>query len=92
MNVMRHSEATEVKVRFVFDAAEVSLEITDNGKGFQGPSNWMSFVRKGHYGLAGAVERLNFLGGNLVVSSKLGEMTTILVTVPWSDSANQTDA
>ena len=85
-NVIRHSRATEVHVRFSFDAEEAYLEITDNGKGFEVPSNWIDFVRQGHYGLAGAAERANTLGGMFKVNSKPGYSTTIQVTIPWKDS------
>ena len=85
-NVIRHSKATEVHVRFSFDAEEAHLEITDNGRGFDVPSNWIDFVRQGHYGLAGAAERANTLGGVFKVQSKPGNSTTIQVTIPWKDS------
>jgi PAS domain S-box-containing protein len=85
-NVIRHSRATEVHVRFSFDAEEAHLEITDNGRGFQVPSNWIDFVRQGHYGLAGAAERANTLGGVFKVQSQPGDSTTIQVTIPWKDS------
>jgi PAS domain S-box-containing protein len=87
-NVIRHSKATEVHVRFSFDAEEAHLEITDNGKGFDVPSNWIDFVRQGHYGLAGAAERANTLGGVFKVQSKPGNSTTIQVTIPWKDSTD----
>lgn len=85
-NVIRHSKATEVHVRFSFDAEEAHLEIKDNGKGFDVPLNWIDFVRQGHYGLAGAAERANTLGGIFRVQSKPGNSTTIRVTIPWKDS------
>jgi PAS domain S-box-containing protein len=85
-NVIRHARATEVHVRFSFDAEEANLEITDNGRGFDVPSNWIDFVRQGHYGLAGAAERANALGGVFKVQSKAGQSTTIRVTIPWKDS------
>jgi PAS domain S-box-containing protein len=85
-NVIRHSKATEVHVRFSFDAEEAQLEISDNGKGFEVPPNWIDFVRQGHYGLAGAAERANALGGVFKVQSKPGNSTTIQVTIPWKES------
>jgi PAS domain S-box-containing protein len=86
-NVIRHSKATEVHVRFSFDAEETHLEIRDNGKGFDVPPNWIDFVRQGHYGLAGAAERANTLGGVFRVQSNPGNSTTIRVTIPWKESS-----
>jgi PAS domain S-box-containing protein len=88
-NVIRHAKATEVHVRFSFDAEEAHLEITDNGNGFDVPTNWIEFVRQGHYGLAGAAERANTLGGTFKVQSKPGNSTTIRVTIPWRESVEQ---
>jgi PAS domain S-box-containing protein len=88
-NVLRHSKATEVHVRFSFDAEEAHLEITDNGTGFEVPYNWIDFVRQGHYGLAGSAERVNALGGVFKVQSKPGNSTTIQVTIPWKASTDE---
>jgi PAS domain S-box-containing protein len=87
-NVLRHAKATEVHVRFSFDAEEAHLEITDNGTGFAVPHHWIDFVRQGHYGLAGSAERANALGGVFKVQSKPGSSTTIRVTIPWKDSGD----
>ncbi|HEU0292234.1 MAG TPA: PAS domain S-box protein [Anaerolineales bacterium] len=85
-NVTRHADATQVRVRFSFDAEEAHLEISDNGKGFEVPPNWIEFVRQGHYGLAGAAERATALGGVLSVESKPGNSTTVHVRIPWWDT------
>ncbi len=88
-NVIRHAKATEVHVRFSFDAEEAYLEIKDNGKGFEVPANWIDFVRRGHYGLAGAAERANALGGVLKVQSQPGNSTTIKVIIPWKETTDE---
>jgi PAS domain S-box-containing protein len=85
-NVIRHSEATDLRVRFSFDAEETHLEISDNGKGFDVPPNWMEFVRQEHYGLAGAAERASALGGVMSVESKPGNSTIVRVTIPWKET------
>ena len=85
-NVIRHAEATQVHVRFSFDAEETYLEISDNGNGFEVPSNWIEFVRRGHYGLAGAAERATALGGVLSVESNPGNSTVVRVRIPWTET------
>jgi len=85
-NVLRHAQATQVQVRFSFDAEEARFEVSDNGKGFEVPSNWIEFVRQGHYGLAGAAERVSALGGTLKVESRPGNSTTVRVVIPWKES------
>jgi PAS domain S-box-containing protein len=85
-NVARHSHATNVSVRLTLDAEEVYLEITDNGDGFEMPSNLMKFLRAGHFGLAGATERVRALAGNLTVESQPGGGTTVRAVVPWGQA------
>ena len=87
-NVLRHSEADTVRILFSLDAEEARLSVADNGKGFHVPPNWIGFVRGGHYGLAGAAERLNALGGRLQVESEPGRQTVITASVPWMRPAD----
>ena len=84
-NIMRHAAATEVHVRFSFDAEEARLEVSDNGKGFNVPSSWIDLVRDGHFGLAGAAERINALGGSFVVESEPHKETTVRAVIPWKE-------
>lgn len=85
MNIVRHAQATEVRVRFIFDAEEARLDVWDNGKGFRVPANWIDFVRQGHFGLAGAAERVNALGGHFVVESQPQSSTTVQAVIPWRE-------
>lgn len=86
-NIARHSEATQVWVRFAFDAEQAMLEIKDNGRGFSVPRNWIELVRRGHYGLAGSFERIHALSGTFTVESQPGELTVIRAIVPWQEAA-----
>ncbi len=81
-NVVRHAQASEVQVRFSFDAEEARIEIADNGKGFRVPSNWMAEVRMGHYGLAGMAERVSAAGGVLALESAPNASTTVRAVIP----------
>lgn len=89
-NILRHAEACDIFVDFKFDAEEASLEIRDNGTGFVVPTNWMELVRQGHYGLAGAVERVSLLDGEFLVDSNPGEGTTVRVVIPITNG-NETN-
>lgn len=80
-NILRHAHATRVTVRFVVEEQHLQLEIEDNGKGFEIPIRLVDLVRKGHYGLVGAAERAEAIGGTLTITSKPGRGTTIMVNV-----------
>lgn len=81
-NVVRHAEATDVYVRFRWNADTIILEIEDNGKGFEVPRHWVELVRRDHFGLAGLAERMETVHGKLEVVSALGNGTLVRALVP----------
>ena len=85
-NVLRHAHASELYITFLFDAESARLEIRDNGVGFMLPNHWVDLVRQGHYGLAGAVERAELMGGTFKVESKPGEGTLVVAWLPIVDA------
>ncbi|GLW33629.1 GAF domain-containing sensor histidine kinase [Actinoplanes regularis] len=85
-NVVKHAGASEVLVRLARHGHMVLLSITDDGCGFDAPSQLSGFPRdvpaESGYGLAGMAERVHLLGGRLRISSRPGAGTTVEVTVP----------
>ena len=76
-NVAKHSEATHVDVQLVFAGDEISLEISDNGKGFN-----VSIAEGNGVGLRSMRERVESLGGSLKIKSILGQGTNLLAQLP----------
>jgi PAS domain S-box-containing protein len=81
-NVLRHAHASNLYIRFRFDAESATLEIEDDGQGFELPSRWVELSRQGHLGLVGMVERVKTLKGQLNIVSSPGKGTTIRATIP----------
>lgn len=81
-NVMRHSEAADVHIRFRWDEKMIILEIEDNGKGFEVPKSWVELVREDHFGLVGLAERVEGIRGKLEIVSAPGEGTLVRAIVP----------
>lgn len=81
-NVVRHAQATEVKIRLRLDDEFINLEVEDNGQGFNVPKRWLDAAREGHLGLLGAYERAQAIGGELNVKSQPGEGTLLRVVIP----------
>jgi PAS domain S-box-containing protein len=86
-NVVRHSQARHAWVRLTLLPEQLMLEVQDNGQGFETPSNWVEMVRKGHFGLTGAQERAEAMGGSLEVISRPGGGTLARATIPRASSA-----
>jgi signal transduction histidine kinase len=81
-NVRKHSKATEVRVELAFAGDRISLVIQDNGRGFTVPVRLESLTERGQLGLVGMQERVQLLGGSLVLESTPETGTTVKVEVP----------
>jgi PAS domain S-box-containing protein len=81
-NVVRHAEARDVWVEFNLDPDQIELEIRDNGRGFELPSDWLDLARRGHLGLVGIQERAEAIGGSLEIVSQPGNGMLVKVSVP----------
>ncbi|MGB7548948.1 MAG: PAS domain S-box protein [Terracidiphilus sp.] len=78
-NVIRHAQATSVRVALVQEDENILLVVEDDGIGFceSGLSNTL-----GSLGLLGMKERAQFSGGDVQISSSPGNGTTVTVRVP----------
>lgn len=81
-NIVRHAAASDAWITLRMNQDMVELTISDNGKGFKVPRRWVELVRQGHFGLVGAIERAESVGGRLEVESAPEKGTTIRVIVP----------
>jgi signal transduction histidine kinase len=84
-NVVKHSAATEAAVVIKKRPSLVSLSIRDNGRGFNPEKPYPQTPDLG-YGLSGIAERVRILGGTLVIQSRPGEGTSLMVEAPFSIS------
>ncbi|NMB88308.1 MAG: PAS domain S-box protein [Chloroflexi bacterium] len=85
-NILRHSKANQVSIRFWFNAEEIGLTIEDNGQGFDVPKRWVEMARQGHFGLVGSKERVESIGGRMDIQAYPGKGTSIQVLVPRDET------
>jgi signal transduction histidine kinase len=76
-NVAKHAAASSATVKVEADSGRVSLEVSDNGRGFDDTAAW-----PGHYGLESMRSRAADIGGDLTVGSTPGVGTVVRVEVP----------
>ena len=79
VNVERHSDATEVIVRWDVHDGSARLEVADNGNGFE-----LDSVAGEHYGLVGMRERADAIGAQLAIESRPGRGTKVVVELVLS--------
>jgi len=81
-NVARHAHATRVVLTLSYMSDQVSLDIRDDGIGFNPQAR-----RDGHFGLTGMQERLQGICGALEIESEPGGGTAISASVPTASPA-----
>lgn len=81
-NVARHSGARRAWVRLSAAGSEVSLEVGDDGAGFDLSS---AVSEAGHYGLTGLRERVALEDGRLEIRTAPGAGTRLLITLPLGE-------
>ena len=59
-----------------------TLEVEDDGVGFDVPPNLLRLARQDHLGIAGAAERAELLGGKLTIRSIPGKGTLVHAVIP----------
>ncbi len=74
-NSYRHAGGTGQQVGLTFDREQITVEISDTGPGFN-PD--LVFGSDGRLGLSGMRERVESLGGNFKIESKVGKGTRII--------------
>jgi signal transduction histidine kinase len=77
-NVGKHAGASRVTVSLAAENGSVHLRINDDGVGFD-PSVAARLLGEGHFGLAGMRERVEMVGGHLVIDSAPGKGTSVAV-------------
>jgi signal transduction histidine kinase/ligand-binding sensor domain-containing protein len=86
-NIVKHSQASDAKVRTERESGVVTIRIEDNGRGFA-PHSPAAASRLG-FGLTGISERVRILGGEHAVRSAPGQGTTILIKLPIHSPAKE---
>ena len=81
-NVAKHAQASKAEVKVEFEKQKTQVTISDDGIGFELPESLGDLPHTGKLGLAGMQERVQLLGGNLKLKSKLGKGTTVVATAP----------
>ena len=86
-NVRKHAHARRVKIRFELWDSVVQTTIEDSGRGFQ-PAE---APRGRHFGLDTMRERAESVGGTLLIESKPGTGTKVVVRLPRDEKGSNND-
>jgi signal transduction histidine kinase len=77
-NVVKHAQVDKASVTLQFENGRILLKVKDRGQGFA-PQD--IHAKEKHMGLSSMRERVDMLGGTLVIDSRPGEGTCVTVEV-----------
>jgi two-component system sensor histidine kinase UhpB len=82
-NVLRHAQATRVKIKIKIENGHFALSVSDNGKGITESEK----SEQHSLGILGMRERAHLISGEIDINSVQEQGTVILVQVPLPDQA-----
>ncbi|MER6998825.1 sensor histidine kinase [Streptomyces sp. NPDC000410] len=80
-NTVRHAGAERAEITLTFMDASVTLDVVDDGKGFE-PAAESRRAEEGGFGLPAMRARARSLGGTFTVESAPGQGTAVAATLP----------
>jgi signal transduction histidine kinase/ligand-binding sensor domain-containing protein len=83
-NILKHSGASKVDLVIKKKEDYVTVNISDNGKGF----DQQNLKAGKSFGLRGIYERVKLINGNFNIDSLIGKGTKINITIPYYKSLN----
>ncbi|HXW01458.1 MAG TPA: GAF domain-containing sensor histidine kinase [Anaerolineae bacterium] len=83
-NAKKHAQASEIKVNLIAGKNSVTVEIRDNGVGFDVEETKSTYDQRTSLGLINLDERAQLVGGQSTIESARGKGTTIRVEIPFS--------
>jgi len=78
-NISKYAKATAVIIELTYSNDKLVMEIADNGIGFDPKHSG----RDDSYGMIGMRERVSLLNGKLLITTKIGQGTTVRVEIPY---------
>ena len=83
-NVLKHAEASKVRIALTYKEPNVTLTMTDTGKGFNVEATVNQASREqSRFGLPGMIAQVEVYEGSLDIVSSIGQGTTVCVSMPW---------
>jgi two-component system sensor histidine kinase UhpB len=83
-NVVRHANATRAGVLLESHHGNLTIEVIDDGVGFEAGNTWFDLLRSASVGLSSMRDRVAEVGGDMQLDSAVGQGTSLRVRLPWT--------
>jgi len=87
INAVQHAESRHIEIHVEFGARTIRLDVLDDGRGFS-EEKADEARREGHFGLSGARERAEFIGGRFDVRPRPDGGTIVSLELPLQNTPN----
>lgn len=84
-NVVKHANASAVRICVRKDNAGIQIQVSDDGEGFALADKRIYASERGAFGLFSIRERVSQSGGSLIIESEPGRGTMVSIVAPLSD-------
>ena len=81
-NIIKHANATLVRLELITEENNVVLRVVDNGRGFNVEDVWEKELEEFKLGITTIKEMVDIMRGNFHIISKLNKGTTLLISIP----------
>lgn len=82
-NIIKHANATLIRLEFVSEKNSIFLRIMDNGRGFNVDDVLMKGVDEFKMGITTIKELTNIMKGSFQIMSKISKGTSLVIKVPY---------
>jgi signal transduction histidine kinase len=88
-NAMRHAKAANIRVSGLLDPQRITLKIEDDGTGFDMGHQLEldTLLANNHFGLAGIVERVHLIDGEINIRST--RQTGTMIQITWNNTPKE---
>jgi signal transduction histidine kinase len=85
VNAARHADASHIEVVVKVECDDAVVFVRDDGSGFRDDRR-IEAIRRGHIGLTSLEQRVQAVGGSVLIESKAGHGTLVVARIPPEQS------
>ncbi len=90
-NIQKHADADGAIIKLVGASPNIILRVKDNGKGFDVRERELALGKEKRMGLRSMKERVNLLGGEITIQSRLMKGTNIFIKLPFKEKNSDSE-
>jgi PAS domain S-box-containing protein len=91
LNVAKHAKAKKVWISIGKASGKIKINVADDGSGFDGLNGMRDKNKKSSFGLFNIRHRIEYMGGEFKIKSRIDQGTSITLILPVKTETNSTN-